>query len=65
MRWGWMDEDWDAAVEDEVLRSTAEQGLTVEVADEATLNRVARVLAEVDPGAAGHVLVAGGAGGGA
>jgi len=65
MRWGWMDEDWDAAVEDEVLRSTAEQGLTIEVADEATLNRVARLLAEEAGGAAGHMLVAGGASGGA
>jgi len=37
---------WDAAVEAEVLRSTAEQGLPVEVDDETAIDRVARVLAQ-------------------
>ena len=46
VRWGWTPAAWGAAVETEVRRSTLEQGLPVEVEDEAVLSRVASLLAE-------------------
>ena len=49
LAWGWTVEEWDAAIEAEVARSTGEQGLPVEVADEVTLGRVARLLVEQGP----------------
>jgi hypothetical protein len=46
LMWGRTRAAWEAAVEAEVLRSTGEQGLPVEVDDLAALNRIACVLAD-------------------